>query len=152
MTLRHKKRRTAKRKATQTIRTGPPLSTQSEAAFYLEEEARGVYDDFWQNMGYYVEHGVDYPPHTSSKGKHPNNRAPGWSGIFTFTFFWKEVGQQEQQELLHTLIDEYQCEIAQGEGDSSWTASLRTTGKRVKTLTRMLNRQYAKKRLVWKEL
>ena len=152
MPLRHKRRGTPKRKTRQAIRTDPPLSAESEVAFYLEEEERGFYDDFWQNMGYYLDHGADFPPYPSSKGKRPNNRAPSWNGTFVFTFFWKEAGEQEQQTILHTLLEEYHCDIVQGEGSDPWTATVRLTGKRVKSLTRMLNRQYAKNYLIWKEL
>ncbi len=62
VSLRHKNHQTQKRKTNQIIRTNPPLSAETEAAFYVEEEERGVYDDFWRNMGYYIEHGVDFPP------------------------------------------------------------------------------------------
>jgi hypothetical protein len=152
VSLRHKNRRTRKRKTTQIIRTNPPLSAASEAEFYVEEEERGVYDEFWRNMGYYVEHGVDYPPYPSSQGKRPNNRASGWSGTFAFTFYWKEAGKIEQQEISRTLLDEYHCDVVPGEESGPWTATVRLNGKRVKNLTRMLNRRYAKNHLIWKEL
>jgi hypothetical protein len=150
--LRHKERGTRKRKTLKIIRTGLPLLAESQAAFYLEEEERGIYDDFWQNMGYYVEHGIDYPPYPSLQGKRTNNRSPGWSGTFAFTFYWKDAEQQEQQEILHTLLKEYHCDIVPGEGSGPWAATVQLNGKRVKTLTRMLNRRYAKNHLIWKEL
>lgn len=147
---RHKRHQ--RKKAGQITRTGPPLSAQSEAGFYLAEEERGVYDAFWQNLGYYLEHGADYPPYSSSAGKRTNNRSSGWTGTFTFTFYWKEASSQEQQEVLHTLSEAYCCDLVPGEGSEPWTASVRLNGKRVKVLTRMLNRRYANNHLVWKEI
>src|SRR5258708_22547045 len=62
VSLRHKNHQTQKRKTNQIIRTNPPLSAETEAAFYVEEEERCVYDDFWRNMAYYIRHGGDFPP------------------------------------------------------------------------------------------
>ncbi|MBO0797044.1 MAG: hypothetical protein J2P36_39700, partial [Ktedonobacteraceae bacterium] len=150
--MKRNKQRTRKRGATQRIRTSPPLSDESEAAFYAEEEERGVYAKFWQNLGYYIEHGADYPPYSSLHGKRTNNRAPGWNGTFAFTFYWKEANEQGQQELLHTLLDEYHCDIVPGVGSEPWTATVQINGKRVKSLTRLLNRLYAKEQIIWKEM
>lgn len=152
VSLRHQKRQTRRKTAAPITHAGPPLSARSEADFYLEEEKRGVYDDFWQNLGYYLEHGADYPPHPSSKGKRSNNRSSGWSGTFAFAFYWKEAGPQEQKETLHTLLEDYHCDLVPGEGFDPWTATVQLNGKRVKTLTRMLNRRYANNQLVWNEL
>ncbi len=95
--------------------------------------------------------GIVTPPY-SAQGKRPNNRAPGWTGTFAFTFYWKEAGRQEQQEILHTLLEDYHCDVIPGEGSGPWTATVRLNGKRVKSLTRMLNRRYEKSHLIWKEI
>lgn len=57
----------------------------AEAAFYVLEEEQGVYNDFWESMGYYLEHGGDVPPY-KPEAKRPNNRASDWHGTFAFTF------------------------------------------------------------------
>jgi hypothetical protein len=81
--LRHKKRKTSGRP--HSITMTPPLTAEAEAAFYALEEERGVYHEFGTNMGYYIDHGFDFPP-SKREGKRPNNRSSGWNGIFAFTF------------------------------------------------------------------
>lgn len=148
-----------KRKQQKTVRSQghamrPPLSVEAEAAFYALEEEHGVYDWFWRDMGYYVEHGVDYPPYPATKSEHHrlNNRARGWNGLFVFTFVLRVADAQVQHTIFHTLRNDYQCELSEGEMVGQWVAQVRTNGKRVKNLTRMLNRQYARGYLVWKEI
>ena len=147
--LAHKKHRL--RKSQQEPDNRPPLSLASESTFYLEEEDRGVYDDFWHNMGYYLEHDVDFPPSSSTQRKRSNNRSPGWNGIFAFTFYWKEAHEQARKTIMQTLLKDYQCDIEPGEGSGPWTVTVKLTGKRVKRLTSLLNRCYARHQLVWKE-
>jgi hypothetical protein len=150
--MKHKRRRTRRREGLERIRLDPPLSVESEAAFYVEEEERGVYDDFWLNLGYHIEHGANYPPYPSPREKRPNNRARSWSGTFAFAFCWKDIDHEGQEDLLRTLSDVYQCNIVPGEGMGPWIATAQLNGKRVKSLTRLLNRRYAKQQLIWKEL
>ena len=129
----------------------PPLTAEAEAAFYALEEERGIYDEFWKNMGYYLEHGVDFPPY-KREVKGPNNRARGWTGIFAFTFVFLQVNDPTQNALLRALTDDYHCELTEGGMQGQWEGQARLGGKRVKNLTRLLNRRYAQRQLVWKEL
>lgn len=129
----------------------PPLTREAEAAFYAVEEERGVYDEFWKNMGYYLDHGVDFPPYGSEQ-KRPNKRASGWTGIFAFTFVFQQANTTSQNALFHALTNDYHCELTEGVMHGQWEGQARLTGKRVKNLTRLLNRQYAQGYLVWKEL
>ncbi len=136
----------------------PPLSAQAEADFYLAEEEQGTYDVFWDNLGYFLDHGADFPLSSSldrldrERPRRPNNRAPGWNGVFTFAFMWQQVDAEAQKNILDSLQNEYHCEITEGESLRQWIAQVHITGKRVKSLTRMLNRQYNKNYLVWKEI
>ncbi len=122
-----------------------------EGPFYAVEEERGVYDDFWKNMGYYLEHGVDFPPYTRER-KRPHNRTSGWNGIFAFTFVFLQADTPTQNALLHSLTTGYHCELTEGGMQGQWEGQARLTGKRVKNLTRLLNRRYAQRHLAWKEL
>jgi len=128
----------------------PPLTAEAEAAFYVVEEERGVYDDFWRNMGYYVERGVEFPPY-GRRQKHQNNRSSSWNGIFAFTFVLQEVDIPTQQALFHALRSDYHCELLEGGMSGQWEGQARLNGKRVKTLTRLLNRHFSRGHLVWKE-
>jgi hypothetical protein len=133
----------------------PPLSAQAEADFYLAEEEQGTYDVFWDNLGYFLDHGADFPPFSSldrERPRRPNNRAPGWNGTFTFVFMWQQVDVEVQKGIIDSLQNDYRCQITEGESPRQWIAQVRITGKRVKSLTRMLNRQYNKDYLVWKEI
>jgi hypothetical protein len=129
----------------------PPLTAEAAAAFYALEEERGVYDEFWRNMGYYIDHGGDFPPY-KRVAKGPNNRASGWNGIFAFTFVFGQADTSTQTALLHSLTNDYQCELSEGWMQGQWEGQARLNGKRVKNLTRLLNRQYAHGHIVWKEL
>lgn len=129
----------------------PPLTLEAEAAFYVLEEKRGVYDNFWRNMGYYLEHGVDFPPYRR-EGNRRQNRASGWNGIFAFTFVFLQGNSSTQNELLHALTTDYHCDLTEGGMQGQWEGKARLGGKRVKNLTHLLNRRYALRQLVWKEL
>ncbi len=129
----------------------PPLTAEAEAAFYAMEEERGVYHEFWTNMGYYIDHGFDFPP-SKREGKRPNNRSSGWNGIFAFTFVFQQADLPTQKALLHSLTNDYHCELSEGGMQGQWEGQVRLNGKRVKNLTRLLNRHYSQRHLVWKEL
>jgi hypothetical protein len=140
-----------KSRQTGSIPLPPPLTAEAEAAFYALEEERGVYDEYWRNLGYYLEHGVGYPPY-NSEVKRPQHRASGWNGIFVFTFVFQQADASTQKALLHSLTNDYHCELSEGGMPGQWEGQVRLNGKRVKHLTRLLNRQYAQRHLVWKEL
>jgi hypothetical protein len=138
------------------------LSEEDETEYYLLEEEQGVYAQFWQNLGYYQEHGVEgYPPFSraSLDPKRANNRARGWNGLFFFSLKWKEEATAEiRKTILTTLTLAYGWKPGPGTTLADWLyedpleVELRLTGQRVKNLTRLLNRQYQKGYLVWKEL
>jgi len=129
----------------------PPLTAEAEAAFYVMEEEQGVYDDFWKNMGYYLDHGGDFPPYKQAV-KRPNHRASGWHGTFAFTFAFQQADTPTQKALLDALTNDYHCELSEGGMPGQWEGQAQLNGKRVKNLTRLLNRQYSRRHLVWKEL
>jgi hypothetical protein len=129
----------------------PSLTSEAEAAFYAVEEEQGVYDDFWRNMGYYLDHEVDFPPF-KQEVKRQHNRASGWSGIFAFTFVFQQADIPTQNALFNSLTNDYHCELSEGGMQGQWEGQARLNRKRVKNLTRLLNRQYSQGYLVWKEL
>jgi hypothetical protein len=147
-TLGSKKRKSLKHPDSPMMR--PPLTLEAETAFYALEEERGVYDEFWRNMGYSIEHGLDFPPYERGQ-KRPNNRSSSWNGTFAFTFVFLQADAPTQKALLHALTNDYQCELSEGGMQGQWEGQARLNGKRVKNLTRLLNRQYAHGYLVWKE-
>jgi hypothetical protein len=137
------------------VQMHPALSEAAEAEYYAYEEGVGVYAEFWKNMGYYLEKGVDFPPYTGASldPKRPNNRAPGWNGVFTFTFYWKENATPEvKAEFARNLAQAYGARLEESPSFEPSEVCVRLNGKKVKALTRMLNRQYERGYLVWKEL
>lgn len=146
-----KKRKRAKQKLSPEFSMTPPLS--ASAAVEFDEEEREQYKSRLHVLGQDTVDMIDFPLSSSlEEKKRPNNRAPGWNGVFAFTFYWKEADQNTRQAILQSLTVDYGGEISEGEiGPGSWDVCIRTTGKRVKAVTRMLNRQYAKGYLVWRE-
>ena len=142
------KKRKKTRKKSHAISLIPPLSGQAEVAFY--EDVQKQYRNYRQSLGQDAIDVIDLPPEFSfEEKKGTNNRNPGWSGVFSFTFRWKEADQQVRQDIWRSFTADYGGEIV--EGEEGWDVRVRTTGKRVKALTRMLNRQYARGYLVWRE-
>lgn len=123
----------------------PPLSAQAEAAFYLQRLGELEHDDAAL---------IDFPPSFSfEKQRRVNNRAPGWNGVFSFTFAWTtEATAQVRQDIEQSLTRDYGCQMTDGEdGLGCWDVQVKMTGKRVKRLTAMLNRQHSRGYLVWHE-
>ncbi len=142
------KKRKKTRKHSRAISPIPPLSAQAEVAFYADMQER--YRNYRKSLVQDDLDIIDFPPEFSFENKKKtNNRAPGWSGMFAFTFRWKDADQQMQQRIWQSLTVDYGGEIV--EGEEGYEVRIRTTGKRVKALTRMLNRQYAQGYLVWRE-
>ena len=84
------KRRHAKRKTSHEellLQRIPPDSLEAEACFYQEVEDRGVNSEFWQNLGYWIDHGADFPPYPPASTGPPKNRTRGWTGIFEFSWY-----------------------------------------------------------------
>lgn len=147
--------KTVKSRQRHSVQMCPPLSEAAEAEYYEYEEEVGVYAEFWENMGYLLEKGVEFPPYTGASldPKRSNNRASGWNGVFTFSFYWKEKATPEvKAEFAKNLAQAYGISLE----ESSWLepteVCVRLSGKKVKAITRMLNRQYERGYLIWKEL
>jgi len=121
----------------------PPLSVQAEIAFYQhQQEAPGEED---------IDQILFLPFLSFEEPKRVNNRTRGWSGTFSFSFTWAEAPEQIRKDIERSLRQDYGCEITEGEDLGSWDVEVLLTGKRVKRLTAMLNRQYSHGYLVWRE-
>jgi hypothetical protein len=146
--MRRKKRKQWKRTRARPL--PPPLTAAAAAALYVVEEELGVYDDSWRNMGYSVEHGGAVPP-ISRQQKRRNNRSSNWNGIFAFTFILQEIDVPTREALFQSLTRDYGCELLKGGMPGQWEGQALLNGRRVKTLTRLLNRHFSRGYLVWKE-